>query len=98
MTHTGPAPDYRQRVEVETPEHVTLDLEIAGVGSRVLAGAIDTAILAGLTLVVGLLLLLLAEAGAIPTGEGTAPAPLAPPTALDHHTHGLLYLITLLLI
>jgi uncharacterized membrane protein SpoIIM required for sporulation len=68
MTLTGPARDYRQRVEVETPEHVTLDLEIAGVGSRVLAGAIDTAILGGLTLVVGLLLLVLADAGVIPTG------------------------------
>ena len=50
------APDLRQHLEVETPEHVTLDLEIAGVGSRLLAATIDGAIvtaimLAGLALV-----------------------------------------------
>ena len=43
-------PDYRQRLLVETPEHVTLDLEIAGVGSRALATIIDMLILAGGTL------------------------------------------------
>ena len=42
--------DYRQHLEVETPEHVLLDYEIAGLGSRALAAMIDTAIL-GLTLV-----------------------------------------------
>ena len=31
-------PDYRQHLEIETPEHVVLDLEIAGIGSRALAG------------------------------------------------------------
>jgi uncharacterized membrane protein SpoIIM required for sporulation/uncharacterized RDD family membrane protein YckC len=40
-------PDYRQRLQVETPEHVTLDLEIAGVGSRALAAIIDLAVLVG---------------------------------------------------
>ena len=40
-------PDYRQHLEIETPEHVTLDLEIAGVGSRALAGVIDMLILGG---------------------------------------------------
>jgi uncharacterized membrane protein SpoIIM required for sporulation/uncharacterized RDD family membrane protein YckC len=40
-------PDYRQRLQVETPEHVTLDLEIAGVGSRALAALIDMLILMG---------------------------------------------------
>ncbi|HYC31813.1 MAG TPA: RDD family protein, partial [Gemmatimonadales bacterium] len=46
----APAPlprDYRQHLEVETPEHVVLDLEIAGIGSRALAAIIDTLILAG---------------------------------------------------
>lgn len=33
--------DYRQHLEVETPEHVVLDYEIAGVGSRTLAAALD---------------------------------------------------------
>jgi uncharacterized membrane protein SpoIIM required for sporulation/uncharacterized RDD family membrane protein YckC len=42
-----PAPDYRQRLQVETPEHVTLDLEIAGVGSRALAALIDMLVLIG---------------------------------------------------
>ncbi len=46
-----PAPpslrDYRQHLEVETPEHVVLDLEIAGVGSRALAALLDTLILVG---------------------------------------------------
>ena len=40
-------PDYRQRLLVETPEHVTLDLEIAGVGSRALAALLDMLILVG---------------------------------------------------
>lgn len=33
--------DFRQHLELETPEHVALDLEIAGAGSRVLAAVID---------------------------------------------------------
>lgn len=33
--------DYRQHLELETPEHVMLDYEIAGVGSRVLAALAD---------------------------------------------------------
>ncbi len=44
----GAPSDYRQHLEVETPEHVILDLEIAGFGSRVLAALIDTLILTGL--------------------------------------------------
>ena len=40
-------PDYRQHLEVETPEHVVLDLEIAGIGSRALAAVLDMAILVG---------------------------------------------------
>jgi uncharacterized membrane protein SpoIIM required for sporulation/uncharacterized RDD family membrane protein YckC len=38
-------PDFRQHLEVETPEHVVLDYEIAGLGSRALAAIIDTLIL-----------------------------------------------------
>lgn len=38
-------PDFRQHLEVETPEHVVLDYEIAGLGSRALAAIIDTALL-----------------------------------------------------
>lgn len=36
-----PVLDYRQHLEVETPEHVMLDYEIAGLGSRTLAAAAD---------------------------------------------------------
>ncbi len=39
--------DYRQHLEVETPEHVVLDLEIAGIGSRALAAMVDMLILVG---------------------------------------------------
>jgi uncharacterized membrane protein SpoIIM required for sporulation/uncharacterized RDD family membrane protein YckC len=42
-----PRADYRQHLEIETPEHVVLDLEIAGVGSRTLAAVLDMLILAG---------------------------------------------------
>ena len=47
MTRVAPPRDYRQHLEVETPEHVVLDLEIAGIGSRALAALVDTLILAG---------------------------------------------------
>ncbi len=33
--------DFRQHLEVETPEHVVLDYEIAGLGSRALAAIVD---------------------------------------------------------
>lgn len=49
--------DFRQHLEVETPEHVVLDYEIAGIGSRALAALIDTAIIAGANLALGLLLM-----------------------------------------
>ncbi len=39
------APDYRQHLEVETPEHVILDYEIAGLGSRAFATLLDTLLL-----------------------------------------------------
>ena len=52
-------PDYRQHLEVETPEHVVLDFEIAGIGSRALAALIDVAIIMGSIIAVLLLLRLL---------------------------------------
>src|SRR5919106_1000735 len=56
-------PDYRQRLQVETPEHVTLDLEIAGVGSRALAALVDMAILGGAALGVFIVLGIVAGFG-----------------------------------
>ena len=37
--------DFRQHLEVETPEHVVLDYEIAGLGSRTIAALVDMVIL-----------------------------------------------------
>jgi uncharacterized membrane protein SpoIIM required for sporulation/uncharacterized RDD family membrane protein YckC len=61
--------DFRQHLEVETPENVVLDLEIAGVGSRLLAAVIDTGIVAGLTLVAAILAIVLIDLGMIATGR-----------------------------
>jgi len=36
-----------QRLQIETPEHVVLDFDVAGVGSRALAAVIDMVILTG---------------------------------------------------
>lgn len=47
--------DYRQHLEVETPEHVVIDFEVAGLGSRALAAMIDSAIIAALLLAISLL-------------------------------------------
>jgi len=44
--------DFTRRVTIETPEHVVLELELAGVGSRLAAAVIDTLLqAAGLLLV-----------------------------------------------
>jgi len=43
--------DYRQHLEVETPEHVVLDYEVAGVGSRALAALTDWLLIALLALI-----------------------------------------------
>jgi uncharacterized membrane protein SpoIIM required for sporulation/uncharacterized RDD family membrane protein YckC len=40
-------PDYRQHLRVETPEHVVLEYEIAGLGSRTLAAVLDALVLGG---------------------------------------------------
>jgi len=42
--------DYRQHLEVETPEQVVIDFEIAGLGSRTMAAVVDHAIVVGATL------------------------------------------------
>ena len=41
--------DLRQHVEVETPEHVVVEIEIAGLGSRAVAAILDSLILAAFT-------------------------------------------------
>ncbi|MGE5232440.1 MAG: stage II sporulation protein M [Deltaproteobacteria bacterium] len=62
------ASDYRQHLEVETPEHVVLDLEIAGVGSRLLAAVVDTAILTGVATAAAILVAVLSSYGILPRG------------------------------
>jgi uncharacterized RDD family membrane protein YckC/uncharacterized membrane protein SpoIIM required for sporulation len=61
------APDLRQHLEVETPEHVTLDLEIAGVGSRVLAALIDGTIVTAIMVAGVLLAAVLGSFGLLPS-------------------------------
>ncbi|HKT59495.1 MAG TPA: RDD family protein, partial [Gemmatimonadales bacterium] len=56
-------PDYRQHLEIETPEHVALDLEIAGIGSRALAAVLDMLILIGSVLALFLVLAILSGYG-----------------------------------
>ena len=56
-------PDYRQHLEIETPEHVVLDLEIAGIGSRALAAVLDMVILTGAALALLIVLTILAGYG-----------------------------------
>jgi len=51
---TTPRHDWRQHLEVETPEHVVIDYELAGLGSRTLAAFFDTLILGLLLLAVEL--------------------------------------------
>lgn len=54
-----PANDYRQHLEVETPEHVVIDYDIAGLGSRSLAALIDSAIIGALILALFIVMALL---------------------------------------
>ncbi len=53
-------PDFRQHLEVETPEHVLLDYEIAGIGSRALAAILDSLILVVWSILLSLVVTLVA--------------------------------------
>ena len=57
MPSPAPSADFRQHLLVETPEHVVLDYEIAGIGSRALAAIVDHLVLVlwmiGLSLAAG---------------------------------------------
>jgi uncharacterized membrane protein SpoIIM required for sporulation/uncharacterized RDD family membrane protein YckC len=54
MPSPAAPPSFRQHLEVETPEHVLLDFEIAGIGSRALAAFADLLILIALLLALSL--------------------------------------------
>jgi uncharacterized membrane protein SpoIIM required for sporulation/uncharacterized RDD family membrane protein YckC len=65
----GSGPSLEQRLGIETPEHVALHLELAGVGSRAAAALVDTLVASlGLGLLVGLGLLLGFRPGSLLAG------------------------------
>src|ERR1039458_850041 len=66
MSNPGSS-DYRQHLELETPEHVLLDYELAGVGSRALAALVDW------ILVFGLVFVAIIGAGAFAASAHVAP-------------------------
>jgi len=66
------ASDYQQHLEIETPEHVVLDLEVAGIGSRALAALLDTLVLLGGSIALVVLLSFLAGYGITFGSWGTA--------------------------
>src|SRR5881296_2708000 len=66
MTPSARDPDLRQHYGVETPEHVDVRFELAGVGSRVAAGLLDL-------LLLWLALLLLWVGGATIASDVTSP-------------------------
>jgi uncharacterized membrane protein SpoIIM required for sporulation/uncharacterized RDD family membrane protein YckC len=59
MPPPAPAPpDLRKHLVVETPEHVALDYEIAGIGSRAAAAFLDQLIVVALVIALGLVFIL----------------------------------------
>ncbi|MBW8772054.1 MAG: stage II sporulation protein M, partial [Gemmatimonadetes bacterium] len=59
---TSPPPSLIGRLEVETPEHVRLDYELAGVGSRVSAAVVDQLVLGILAVAIVIVLSIAAPA------------------------------------
>jgi len=47
---------FTRRLAIETPEHVVVELELAGLGSRMAAGVVDGLVVAGIEMVLGLAL------------------------------------------
>ena len=47
-------PQFARRLAIETPEHLVLELELAGVGSRIAAAACDAVLLGVLSFGLGL--------------------------------------------
>ena len=64
--------DLRRHLEIETPEHVVLDYEIAGLGSRAAAALIDILILGGTAMAAGILLAIARSMGLSPGRLGGA--------------------------
>ena len=49
-TRAPTVPHFARRLAIETPEHLVLELELAGLGSRIAAAACDAAILGAILL------------------------------------------------
>src|SRR5436853_558830 len=53
-TRAPTVPQFTRRLGIETPEHVVLELELAGLGSRLAAAVCDAGVLAGAYLLLGI--------------------------------------------
>ncbi len=67
VTRVQSQPTFTRRISIETPEHVVLELELAGFGSRVAAAMLDTLLQVGLLLLI-VLVLVLGGVGAVEAG------------------------------
>src|SRR5437667_3666343 len=70
-------PQFARRLAIETPEHLVLELELAGVGSRIAAAACDAVLLGVLYVGLGLALVALATGREPPGPWSTLVAVLA---------------------
>jgi len=70
-------PQFARRLAIETPEHLVLELELAGVGSRIAAAACDAVLLAVLYVGLGLALVALSTGRESPGPWSTLVAVLA---------------------
>src|SRR5438876_472067 len=70
-------PQFARRLAIETPEHLVLELELAGVGSRIAAAACDAVLLGVLYVALGLVLVALATGRESPGPWSTLVAVLA---------------------
>src|SRR5438309_1651909 len=70
-------PQFAPRLAIETPEHLVLELELAGVGSRIAAAACDAVLLAVLYVGLGLALVALSTGRESPGPWSTLAAVLA---------------------
>jgi uncharacterized membrane protein SpoIIM required for sporulation/uncharacterized RDD family membrane protein YckC len=70
-------PQFARRLAIETPEHLVLELELAGVGSRIAAAACDAVVLGALYVGLGMALVALSTARESPGPWSTLGAVLA---------------------
>jgi uncharacterized membrane protein SpoIIM required for sporulation/uncharacterized RDD family membrane protein YckC len=71
-TRAPTLPEFSRHLAIETPEHVVLEFELAGLGSRAAATVVDLAIIATLYLLIAIFLGITRVAGAVLSGWITA--------------------------